>query len=148
MKLIHCRKCGAAIVTENALVERMNDAIHELNEKARKAKNGKMANSYLAEAASVTKMLKGIIHATTQIEERRTTCMCELTEIVHYIRSNNLITDEKLDELRKKAREKAKEKNAANQKEIDRIYGEYKALDTPFNKTKADSTANKAIART
>lgn len=35
MKLIRCRKCGAALVTEDALIERMNDTIHELNEKAR-----------------------------------------------------------------------------------------------------------------
>lgn len=50
MKLIRCRKCGAALVTEDALIERMNDTIHELNEKARHSKNGKIAKSYLAEA--------------------------------------------------------------------------------------------------
>ena len=48
MKLIRCRKCGAALVTEDALIERMNDTIHELNEKARHSKNGKIAKSYLA----------------------------------------------------------------------------------------------------
>lgn len=49
MKLIRCRN-GAALVTEDALIERMNDTIHELNEKARHSKNGKIAKSYLAEA--------------------------------------------------------------------------------------------------
>lgn len=38
MRLIRCRKCGAALVTEDALIERMNDTIHELNEKARHSK--------------------------------------------------------------------------------------------------------------
>lgn len=66
MKLIRCRKCGAALVTEDALIERMNDTIHELNEKARHSKNGKIAKSYLAEAASVTKMMKGILHNIAQ----------------------------------------------------------------------------------
>lgn len=33
MRLIHCKKCGAAMVTEDALIERMEDTIHELNEK-------------------------------------------------------------------------------------------------------------------
>ena len=70
MKLIRCRKCGAALVTEDALIERMNDTIHELNEKARHSKNGKIAKSYLAEAASVTKMMKGILHNTAQMEAR------------------------------------------------------------------------------
>lgn len=148
MRLIHCKKCGSAMVTENALIERMNDAIHELNEKARRSRNGKAANSYLAEAASITKMMKGIIHNTAQMEDRKITCAMELAEIVHYIRFNNLVTDEKLDELRQIAREKAKVRNAESQKEIDRIFGEYKSLYTPFNNTKSDSTANKAIART
>ena len=145
MKLIHCKKCGSAIVTENALIERMNDTIHELNEKARRSKNSGIAKSYLAEAASVTKMMKGIMHNTTQIEERRTTCSCELAEITHYLRENKLVSDEKLDELRKIAREKAKAKSAESQREIDRIYGVYNSSYTPFNNTKSDPTAKKAI---
>lgn len=147
MRLIHCRKCGAAMVTEDALIERMNDAIHELNERARNSTNGKIAQSYLAEAASVTKMMKGIIHNTAQMEDRKITCSMELAEIIHYIRFNNLVTDEKLDELRQIAREKAKVRNAENQREIDRIFGEYKSLYTPSNNTKSDTTANRAIAK-
>lgn len=147
MRLIHCKKCGAAMVTENALIERMNDTVHELNEKARRSKHGGIAKSYLAEAASVTKMMKGIIHNTAQMEDRRITVACELSEIVHYLRENKLVSDEKLEELRKIAREKANKKNAENQKEIDRIYGEYKAKYTPYNNTKSDPTANRAIAK-
>ena len=100
MRLIRCRKCGAALVTEDALIERMNDTIHELNEKARHSKNGKVAKSYLAEAASVTKMMKGILHNTAQMEARKSGSSYELSEIVHYIREKDLISDEKLDELR------------------------------------------------
>ena len=106
------------MVTENALIERMNDAIHELNEKARRSTNGKVAKSYLAEAASITKMMKGIIHNTAQMEDRKITCSMELAEITNYIRFNNLVTDEKLDELRQIAREKAKVRSAENQREI------------------------------
>lgn len=147
MKLIHCKKCGSAIVTEDALVERMQDTIHELNEKARKSKDGRVAKSYLAEAASVTKMMKGILHNTSSLEERRVTCSAELSELVYYLRSNGLITDEKLDDIRRVAREKAAMKNAENQKEIDRIYGEYKSKYIPSNNTKADPTAKKAIKK-
>ena len=145
MKLIHCRKCGAALVTEDALIERMNDTIHELNEKARYSKNGKVAKSYLAEAASVTKMMKGILHNTAQMEARKSGSGYELSEIVHYIRENDLISDEKLDELRKTARERAKIRNEENQKEIDRIYGKYRGGYIPSNNTKSDKTAEKAI---
>ena len=44
MRLIHCKKCGAAIVTENVLIERMNDAVHELNEKANVRRMGEWQN--------------------------------------------------------------------------------------------------------
>lgn len=118
MRLIHCKKCGAALVTEDALIERMNDAIHELNEKARHSKNGKVAKSYLAEAASVMKMMKGIIHNTAQLEDRKVTCAAELSEIVHYVKENNLISDEKLSELREKARKRARIRNEKTKKKL------------------------------
>ena len=145
MKLIHCRKCGAPLVTDDAIIERMQDYAHELNEKARKCKDKNKAISYTHEAASVMKMIKGIIHNTTQIEERKTTCQCELGEIVHYIRENNLISDETLDSLREKAREKAKERNKENEMKIKRLYGSFHAMYTPSNNTKRDDTAQKAI---
>ena len=147
MRLIKCKKCGSAIVTEDALLERMNDAIHELNEKARRSKNKRIASSYLAEAASVTKMMKGILHNTAQMEERKNTCHLKYIELKQYVIQNNLITFDKIDELEEIAMEKAKERNLKNQKEIERIYGKYTSLYTPFNNTKADTTANKAICR-
>lgn len=68
-------------------------------------------------------MMKGILHNTAQMEARKRGSSYELSEIVHYIRENDLISDEKLDELRKTAMERAKIRNEENQKEIDRIYG-------------------------
>lgn len=145
MRLVKCRKCGASIVTDDGLIERMNDTVHELNEKARRAKNYKIYNSYLNEAANVTKMMKGILHNTAQMEDRRITCNCELSELTHYLIENNLITYEKLDEIRARARKKAEERNKENQKEIDKIYGKYTSLYTPSNQTKADPTAKRAL---
>ena len=68
-----------------------------------------------------------------------------MAEIIHYIRENNLISDEKLDELRKTARARAKIRNEENQKEIDRIYGKYRGSYIPSNNTKSDKTAEIAI---
>lgn len=147
MRLIHCKKCGSPIVTEDAIIERMSDTIHELNEKARRSKHGGIAKSYLGEAASVTKMMKGILHNTSQLEYRRKTSQAELAEIVGYIREHDLIPDDVLSELRYQARQKAAEKDAVNQKEIDRIYGEYNSLYSPMNKTKPDPTAEKAMRK-
>lgn len=146
MRLIRCKKCGSAITTEDGLIERMNDTIHDLNEKARRSKDGRVAKSYLAEAASVTKMMKGIIHSTAQIEERKNTLSAENAVLVHYLINNNLITWEKLDELREIARQRAEAKNKEDQARIDQIYGKYTSLYTPSNNTKADPTAKAAIS--
>lgn len=145
MKMIRCRKCGASMISEDGLIERMSDTIHELNEKARKSKDGRIAKSYLAEAASVCKLMKGVIHNTTALESRKITCQSEYSELVYYLRSHGLISEEKLQEIREIARKKAKQKDLENQKELDRIYGQYKKLYMPANKTKADPTAKKAI---
>lgn len=145
MKLIHCKKCGHPMITEDAIVERMNDTIHELNEKARKSKNGKIAKSYLAEAASVTKMMKGILHNTANIEARTARSGMYLRILVEYLLANNLITEDKLKELNEQADKMIEEKNAADQKELERIYGNYKKLYTPSNNTMSDPTADKAI---
>lgn len=134
-------------VTKNVppdTVVMMSD-LYKTPELRRHSKNGKVAKSYLAEAASVTKMMKGILHNTAQMEARKSGSSYELSEIVHYIRENDLISDEKLDELRKTARERAKIRNEENQKEIDRIYGKYRGGYIPSNNTKSDKTAEKAI---
>lgn len=117
MRLIKCRKCGATLCTDESFIENMMDMVHELNKKARRS-SGKKAQSYIGEAASITKIMKGIIHQTAQMEERKITCQCEMSEIVNYIRTEHLVSDEKLNELRTVAREKAERKNAENQKEI------------------------------
>lgn len=147
MRLIHCQKCGTAIVTEDAFVERMQDAVHELNEKARKTRNNKNAQSYIREASSITKMMKGILHNTAQMTDRKLTCQLEMCEIVYYLRKNNLISDEKLDELRETARKKAEARNSENEKEIQRIYADYHSIYNLSNRTKADLTAERAVTK-
>lgn len=147
MRLIKCKKCGATVCTEDAMIERMSDTIHDLHEKARHSR-GENKQSYMQEAAAVKKMLTQIIHTTAQMEDRKTTKNMELTEIIHYIRENHLITDEKLHELQENARRKAEERNKADQEVIEKVYGEYKTTYNPFNSTKADKTSMSAIANT
>jgi len=145
MKLVHCKKCGAAIVTEDALLERMQDMVNELAEKQRKCKRQIDRDSYAAQIKSITKMMTGIRHHYSQMEERKTTVLSELSEITHFILANNRVTPDELDVLRKIAREKADKKNKAEQAEIERIYGEYKTTYDPFNRSNSDKTANQAI---
>ena len=62
--------------------------------------------------------------------------------LVHYLRENNLISDETLDELRNKARERAAEKERAEQEKISELYRGFENIS--INRTKADPTEKKA----
>lgn len=143
MRLMKCKKCGTPMMLDTYAVENMYCAMQECNEKARKAKNPSLRNSYVQEASQIRKMISQTIHRTTQIEERKNTFLCELSEIVHYINENNLISHEKLNELRKIAREKASIKNKEDENQIKKIYGEFESALT--NRSKKDPTAHKAI---
>lgn len=145
MRLMRCRKCGTIMATENTILENMMDKIDELTEKAYKCKRQSDKQIYLEQIKVINKMMTSIRHTYAQIDERKMLLSSENAEIVRYIRSNHLITDEKLDELREIAKQKAKEKNEKDQKEIERVYGTYKSTYDPFNRTKSDPTANAAI---
>lgn len=143
MRLVKCRKCGTPIMMDSYFVENMFEVMQEINEKARKTKNDTLRLAYLQQAKQIQKMITQVQHRSTQMEERKTMVTCEMSEIVNYIRKNNLVSDEKLDELRKIARERAKIKNTEEEKIIKNIYGEFENM--MVNKTKKDTTANKAL---
>lgn len=143
MRLVKCKKCGTPIMMDSYIVEQMFIAMQECNEKARKSKNNIDKMSYLQEAKQISKMITQIQHRTTQIEERKTTYLCQLSALVHYIRENNLISDDVLSEIKDTAREQARIKNEADTKVIKRIYGEFE--NTMTNRSVKDTTANKAL---
>ncbi|MBE6067967.1 MAG: hypothetical protein E7211_09790 [Clostridium lundense] len=143
MRLVKCRKCGTPIMLDNVIEENMFLAMQECNEKARKVRNVALKNSYIQEASQIKKMITQIQHRTTQMEERKNTVLCELSELVHYLRFNKIITDEKLNELRAIAREKAEIANKNDEDTIKKIYGDFESILT--NRSKKDPTSYKAI---
>ena len=144
MRLVKCKKCGSTVMTDSTLLENMYEAMKECNEKARKAKH-ELRQSYIQEASQIKKMIGQIQHRTAQMEERNNTITCEYAEVIHYLRFNSLITDEKLDELRAAARGKAEFKNTEDEKEIQKVYGNFESMLT--NRTKKDPTAKEALRR-
>lgn len=146
MRLIRCRKCGAMITTEETMVECMMEEVERLNrlaEKDAKYNKGKLKMLYTQQSAQVYKMMKQIIHLTSQMDEHNRQLNQEKGVLVHYLLQNNLITLEKLHELEAYARERAALADAQDQKKIAEIYGVFQS-DT-VNRTKADPTAWKAI---
>lgn len=141
MRLIKCRKCGATICTDEAFQERMLDAIAECHKQARKDR--KNANSYLQEAATYKKMLTQYLHRTVQHDSELRRIRNELSVLAAYVLQNGLVSQEKLNELNKIARERAEANEREEAKVIEQLYGQ--AKNPLFNNTKADPTARKAM---
>ena len=142
MKLVKCRKCGTAVMTDDTLLESMIGTMNELNKLAIKDKSNRPA--YQQQVKQLTKMINQVMHRTSAIEMRKCLQSEKLSVLIHYLFENNLITMEKLDEIEIIAKERVKKKNAEDEAAIEALYGAYKS-DFTFNKTKSDPTANRAI---
>jgi esterase/lipase len=138
VKIIKCHKCGASVVSEDTMIESMMGYMKECTDKARKTKN----NSYLQEASQIKNFITQILHRQTRIEDR-TINKAFLSTLIVYIRTNNIIPDEKLNELENMAIEKAKANIEKDEKIIKQMYGDFESMLT--NRTKKDPTSKKAI---
>lgn len=146
MKLLRCRKCGAMITTQDTMVECMMAEVERLNRLAEndaKYNKGWLKSTYEQQSSQVYKMMKQIIHLTSQMDESARRLNCEKGVLAHYLLSNGLITEEKLHELELKARERAAKAKERDERQIAAIYGEFQSVCN--NRTKADPTAQKAM---
>lgn len=143
MRMIRCNKCGTMVASSDTALERMMDEAREERKLAKKEEiEGNRlllsAKNRRENAKQLDKLANQIRHRYCQIEERKTTLVSEMGEICHYILTNDLITPEKLDELRAKARADAKIKNEADEREIEALYKDYSGY--TGNRTKPDPT--------
>ena len=140
MKLIKCRKCGATISTDETFVQRMLDDINALSEKARKDR--KNAGSYLQQASAIKKIMNQYLHATANRDSFNRRLTNELSVLVAYIRENKLISDEKLAELTNTARQRAAEKEKADEEKVSELYRGFENIS--INRTRIDPTEKQA----
>ena len=140
MKLIKCRKCGATIATDETFVQRMLADINALSEKARKDR--KNANTYQQQAAAIRKIMQQYLHASANMDSDYRRLRNEMSVLINYIRENNLISDETLAELSNKARERAAEKERAEEEKISELYRGFENIS--INRTRADPTEKQA----
>jgi|GEM_PF-6765905 len=140
MRLIKCKKCDTVICTEDTIIEDMIDELNEINKKA--LKDFKNKNVYIQQASQLKKLIQQTLHLNGQIQERKITVNCELSEITNYLINNSLISYNKLDELRDIARTKASVKNKEDGEKIRKLYSDFNNM---CNRTKSDITANKAM---
>lgn len=136
MRLIKCRKCGATIATDETFIQRMMDDINALSEKARKDR--KNSASYLQQAAAIKKIMQQYLHTTANMDERRRELQCKLSILWNYVHDNNLIEDEKLNELMDKGEEIARERIKQEEERVNELYRGFENIS--INRTKRDPT--------
>ena len=142
MKMLYCRKCGAAVITDEDLAQRILD---RANEAANRAVHcpGKYKPAALHEAAGYRAMYKALMHNISNRDYAEAVTPLILATLTKEIKARGLMTEEEIAVIYDKAREQARIKKLAAEKEEQRIYGEFEAA---CNRVKADPTANEAIA--
>ena len=141
MRLIKCRKCGATIATDEAFVQRMLDAINELNSMARKDRKNMV--TYQQEASAIKKIMTQYLHTTANIESDYRMKLHELSVLTHYLVDNGIMDFEKIDELRDIARARCKEADKRDQEKVQELYGGFENI--MMNRAKKDPTQKAAI---
>lgn len=119
----------------------MTAEINRLNSLA--AKGGKNRNIYQQQSAQLFKLMKQIVHISSQIDSNIRVLNNEKGVLVDFLISNGIITYDELRELETKARERAKAQDEKDSKELERLYGEAQSI--CHEKGIRNSTENKAL---
>ena len=143
MKLLRCRKCGTMITTQDNLMQNYMEEVSRLNNLAMKDRRNRPV--YEQQASQLTKVVKQILHSTSQMDEQRRSLQNELSVLTTYIRENGLISDEKLFELRDKGREIAIKKNEEDEKLVEQLYGNFNSI--LANNSRRDPTEKMALKK-
>lgn len=164
MRMIRCKKCGTMVASEDGLLERIMDEAREerrlaeeedskANDFTSKANNlliiakklNMSAKNRRDNAKQLDKFANQIQHQTTQLESRKILKEKQMGVLAKYLLDNNIMTQDKLDELSEIAIIEAKEKEAEDQRQLDLLYKSYS--DYTGNKTKKDTTYKKAVSK-
>lgn len=141
MKMLYCRKCGAAIFTDEDLSQKILD---RANEAARRAERcpGRYKAAALSEAAGYRSMYKALMHAISQREYAEAVTPLILKAVVEEIRARNLLAEDEIAALFEKGKAVAAERARAAELHERDVYGEFEAA---CNRSKPDPTADQAI---
>ena len=142
MRLVKCKKCGATVMTGDTLLSNMQDEYNELIKKSHRAK-GAEKQIISVQLSHLSKMMRAVIHTSTEVEVKKLSAYSELGLLKSYIRACSLMTDKELDDIQSRARAMSREKIAQDEKELNRIYGEFRNICN--NNTKRDPTADEAV---
>lgn len=143
MKLVKCRKCGTAIMTDDSLLENMVEEMNECNRLSRKAKTVQQRNAYLQQASQLKKMITQIQHRTTEMETRSRSGRILIGKLKQYVLENNLMTTDQIEKFEKDAALEVAIGNKKDGEVIESVYGSYH--NSMANRTNKDTTARTAL---
>lgn len=144
MNVLRCKKCGAAIVTDDVFFQRLLDRIDETTKKAEQCKNGSLRAVYIQEISTYKSMYKSYMHNLSKLEEMQNKDTYKLREIIRYIRDRELISEDQIKKIYELGEKRATENARLVKREISLIYGKF---DSMSNRTKADPTAEAAFRK-
>lgn len=142
MKMLYCRKCGAAVITDEDLAQRILDRANEAATRAIHCP-GKYKPAALHEAAGYRAMYKALMHNISKREYAEAVTPLILTALTNEVKARGLMTETEIAAIYDKAREQARMRKLAAEKEEQRIYGDFEAA---CNRANADPTSKEAIA--
>lgn len=141
MKMLYCRRCGAAVITKEDLAERILDRANEAATRAIHCP-GKYKPAALHEAAGYRAMYKALMHNISKREYAETVTPLILKALTDEIKSRGLMTEDEVRKCYTRGEEMARAQRLAAEKEERKVWGEFEAA---CNHVKADPTANEAI---
>lgn len=143
MNLIRCHKCGAMVISDESLLQNIIDAMEEAT---RLARNGKpyQRNARLQEAAEYRSIYKGLMHHITERDRAERVTPHELSELIHHVLFNNLMTRAEVDAVCVRGKAIAAAARVREDKEIQRVYGNFETI---CNRTKPNPTERAALER-
>ena len=142
MKMLYCRKCGAAMFSDETLAQTILDKVHEATNRASHGP-GKYRAVALQEAAEYRSMYKALMHNITQKEYAETVTPLILRAMTDEVKRRGLLTDEEIETIYEDGKALALARKTKAEREERLIYGQF---ETACNRSKPDPTADKAIA--
>lgn len=132
-------------MSNDTLLSNMQDEYDELKKRHQRAR-GADKQAIVQQMSHITKIMTQVLHNTSELEVRKYKAYYEVRVLKQYLKDNNIVSTDILDDLQVKAEAIAKEKIAETEKALERLYGEFKNICS--NNTKSDPTAREAIKRT
>ena len=145
MKLIRCQKCGTVVISEETFLQNIMDAMEEACRNARRAKFRAEQNALLQEAAEYRSMYKSFVHHLTERDRAANNSDAfKVKELYGALVRTGRMSAEEFQAVCKKGEERANARRAAEDKELNAIYGRF---ETACNRTKPSPTERAAMRR-